>query len=129
LIDWANAAPDRMRDLRLVYDRLDEAQGRAFDSWRQARGERLEAQARFDALHAYFHARDRASGWPDWPEDYRDPASEAVDHFAAEHRDAVSSIEDIVAADHLTFAPAELGRLLDHLHQHGPPTEPTDISV
>ncbi|MGW8136122.1 4-alpha-glucanotransferase [Sphingomonas zeae] len=89
LIDWANAAPDRMQDLRLVYDRLDEAQGRAFDSWRQARGERLEAQARFDALHAYFHARDRASGWPDWPEDYRDPASEAVDHFAAEHRDAV----------------------------------------
>lgn len=38
-------------------------------------------------------------------------------------------IDDIVAADHLTFAPAELGRLLDHLHQHGPPTEPTDISV
>jgi hypothetical protein len=42
-------------------------------------------------------------------------------------------IDDIVAADHLTFAPAELGRLLDRLlddlQQHGPPTEPTDISV
>lgn len=89
LIDWPGAAPDRMLDLRLVYDRLDEAQREAFSRWRQAGGERLEAQARFDALHAYFHARDRASGWLDWPEEYRDPTSEAVARFADEHKDAV----------------------------------------
>ncbi|MGO7251649.1 4-alpha-glucanotransferase, partial [Rhizobium brockwellii] len=75
LIDWPSAAPDRMRDLRIVYDQLDDEQSQAFERWRQEAGERLEAQARFDALHAYFHARDRASGWPDWPEEYRDPAS------------------------------------------------------
>lgn len=89
LIDWTSAAPDRMRDLRLVYDQLDGAQREAFGNWRQARGERLEAQARFDALHAYFHARDRARGWPDWPEEYRDPASQAVARFTADHSDAV----------------------------------------
>ncbi|WP_433910627.1 4-alpha-glucanotransferase [Sphingomonas yabuuchiae] len=89
LIDWPNAAPDRMRDLRLVYDQLDETQRRAFGEWRVASGERLEAQARFDALHAYFHARDRANGWPDWPEEYRDANGEAVARFAAEHRDAI----------------------------------------
>lgn len=39
------------------------------------------------------------------------------------------SIDDIVAADHLTFAPAELGPLLDHLHRYGPPDEPVDVGV
>jgi 8-oxo-dGTP pyrophosphatase MutT (NUDIX family) len=42
-------------------------------------------------------------------------------------------IDDILAADHLTFAPAELGRLLEQLHrdlqQHGPPGEPLDVGV
>ncbi|WP_428970596.1 4-alpha-glucanotransferase [Sphingomonas sp. Xoc002] len=89
LIDWQSAAPDRMRDLRIVYDQLDTLQSQAFERWRAEGGERLELQARFDALHAYFHGRDRASGWPDWPEEYRDPASETVARFAAEHVDAI----------------------------------------
>ena len=89
LIDWPSAAPDRMRDLRIVCDQLDDVQSQAFERWRQEAGERLEAQARFDALHAYFHARDRASGWLDWPEEYRDPASEAVARFAAEREDSI----------------------------------------
>ena len=38
-------------------------------------------------------------------------------------------IDDILAADHLTFAPAELGRLLEQLHHHGPPGEPLDVGV
>ena len=78
-----------MRDLRIVYDQLDTVQSRAFERWRAEGGERLESQARFDALHAYFFGRDRAGGWPDWPEEYRDPASEAVARFAAEHVDAI----------------------------------------
>ncbi|MFN3775650.1 4-alpha-glucanotransferase [Sphingomonas parapaucimobilis] len=89
LIDWPSAAPDRMRDLGIVCDQLDDVQSQDFERWRQEAGERLEAQARFDALHAYFHARDRASGWPDWPEEYRDPASEAVARFAAEREDSI----------------------------------------
>ncbi|WP_322965563.1 4-alpha-glucanotransferase [Sphingomonas fuzhouensis] len=90
LIDWPSAAPDRMRDLRLVYDRLGDDHRQAFAAWRQAGGEWLEAQARFDALHAYFHGRDRAGGWPDWPADYRDPGSDAVSRFAADHADAIA---------------------------------------
>ncbi|WP_230480533.1 4-alpha-glucanotransferase [Sphingomonas sp. Leaf21] len=89
LIDWATAAPDRMRDLRLAFDRLPDAERASFEAWRERAGERLEAQARYDALHAYFHRRDRATGWRDWPEPYRDPSNEAVARFAAEHDDAI----------------------------------------
>ncbi|WP_294305231.1 4-alpha-glucanotransferase [uncultured Sphingomonas sp.] len=89
LIDWQSAAPDRMQDLRFFYDRLDQTQVQAFERWRMEGGERLESQALFDALHAYFHGRDRVSGWIDWPEEYHDPESEAVARFAAEHHDAI----------------------------------------
>ena len=90
LIDWPAAVPDRMRDLRLLYDRLDEASRCDFAQWRREQGERLEAHARFDALHAYFHARDGAQGWRNWPSDYHDPAGAAVARFVAEHEDAVA---------------------------------------
>lgn len=89
LIDWPGAAPDRLRDLRLVYDRLDDQARSSFAEWRHDRGERLEAQARFDTLHAHFHARDGAMGWRGWPSDYHDPAGIAVARFVADHRDAV----------------------------------------
>ena len=39
------------------------------------------------------------------------------------------SIDDIVAADHLTFAPGDLGALLDDLHRNGPPAAPLDVGV
>ncbi len=62
LIDWATAAPDRLRDLRLAYERLDDKSRSDFARWRHEQGERLEAQVRFDALQAYFYARDRRRG-------------------------------------------------------------------
>lgn len=89
LIDWTGAAPDRLQDLRLVYDRMGDAATSAFEEWRRARGERLEAQALFDALHAYFHQRDHAAGWRDWPTPFHDPNGDAVARFADEHRDAI----------------------------------------
>lgn len=90
LIDWPGAVPDRLRDLRLVFDRLDDAQRAEFAEWRDDKGMRLEAQARFDALHAHFHKRDRAGGWRDWPSEFHDPAGTAVERFAAEHHDAIA---------------------------------------
>lgn len=90
LIDWPSAAPDRLRDLRLVYDRLTDTDRVAFAAWRRDQGAPLEAQARFDAIHAHFHARDRAKGWRDWPSDFHDPAGAAVERFAEEHRDAIT---------------------------------------
>ncbi|MGE7205692.1 4-alpha-glucanotransferase [Sphingomonas sp. NPDC019816] len=90
LIDWSMAAPDRMRDLRLAYDRLSDDDRARFAAWRAAQGERLQAHAVFDALHSYFHARLGTSGWRDWPEAYHDPAGETVGRFVSEHEDAVA---------------------------------------
>ncbi|MEG3090129.1 4-alpha-glucanotransferase [Sphingomonas sp. PB1R3] len=90
LIDWPGAAGERLRDLRLVYDRLTDAERATFAKWRRDQGLLLEAQARFDALHAYFHGRNRAKGWRDWPSDFHDPTGAAVERFAAEHQDAIA---------------------------------------
>ena len=90
LIDWKSAAPDRMRDLRAAYDGLSSEERAQFAQWRQSQGERLQAHVVFDTLHTYFHARAGASGWPQWPTEYHDPASDTVSRFVAEHEDAVT---------------------------------------
>jgi len=90
LIDWTSAAPDRMRDLRAIFDRLAGTDRHAFERWRDRRGDALEHQALFDALQGYFHARTGAQGWRDWPADYHDFAGPAVRAFTDEHRDAIA---------------------------------------
>ncbi len=90
LIDWAGAAPDRLRDLRVAYDALSSEQRSVFMAWRAEQGERLQAHAVFDALHGYLHVRDGASGWPAWPAPFHDPAGEAVRAFSADHEDAIA---------------------------------------
>ena len=53
-------------------------------------GEALERHARFEALDRHFRRRfGTASGWMNWPADYHDPASAAVERFATERRDEV----------------------------------------
>jgi hypothetical protein len=39
------------------------------------------------------------------------------------------SIDEVIAADHLTFVPGDLGPLLDDLHRNGPPATPIDVGV
>lgn len=90
LIDWTTAAPDRMRDLRIAYDLLSDERKAAFAAWRGSQGERLQAQAVFDALHGHFHARMGAGGWREWPVAFHDPAGDAVRGFVADHEDAVA---------------------------------------
>jgi 4-alpha-glucanotransferase len=52
-----------------------------------AGGEALERHARFDALDRYFRATTGcASGWMNWPQEYRDVDGPAAARFAAEHR-------------------------------------------
>ncbi|MEW6165641.1 MAG: malto-oligosyltrehalose synthase [Pseudomonadota bacterium] len=68
----------------------DGERAQAFRRHRAEGGAALERLARFEALHAHFRAADPASrGWPDWPEEYRDPAGPAVAAFAAAQADAV----------------------------------------
>lgn len=50
-------------------------------------GESLQQCALYDALHAWLYQQDPQNwGWPNWPEQYRDPESAAVQAFAATHQ-------------------------------------------
>ncbi len=58
----------------------------AFDAFKAAGGNSLAQLALYDALHAWLYQQDSQYwGWPNWPEQYRDPDSDAVQQFAAEH--------------------------------------------
>jgi 4-alpha-glucanotransferase len=58
-----------------------------FAEFKAEGGESLQQLALYDALHAYLIALDSQYwGWPNWPEQYRSPQSDAVASFAAEHK-------------------------------------------
>lgn len=60
--------------------------GAAFRAFVAAGGALLEMHARFDALDEHFRAtRGSASGWLNWPAEFRDPNGAAAAGFAAEH--------------------------------------------
>ncbi|MCC5825259.1 4-alpha-glucanotransferase [Alkalimonas sp.] len=60
----------------------------AFTAFKQAGGDSLRLQALYDALHAYLYAEDSSYwGWPNWPDDYKDPTSAASKAFAQQHAD------------------------------------------
>jgi (1->4)-alpha-D-glucan 1-alpha-D-glucosylmutase len=62
----------------------------AFRRFQAEGGEDLSRYALFEALQEHFHRQAKSMwGWPVWPEEYRDPRSEAVAGFSAAHRDRV----------------------------------------
>lgn len=66
------------------------ARGRAFRSYRAARGAMLRAFGLFEALQEHVHRSDpAASGWQGWPEAYRRPGSPEVAAFAKAHRERI----------------------------------------
>ncbi len=81
LIDWPQAARERLAHLRTAFELASEGALSAARAYRRQRGAALEAHARFDALHAALGGH----GWQDWPAAYHDPNGEAVIRFAAEH--------------------------------------------
>ncbi len=86
LIDWSTAGVAKLARLRTVFGRF-QAQDRpedrtALEAFRRAGGEDLERHARFEALHARFHAEAGARGWQAWPQAFHDPAGPAVAEFA-----------------------------------------------
>lgn len=87
LIDWGEAGRARLALLRCLHDtRLDRDPllTQALASFRSQGGAALEDHARFEALHAHFHAQGLWS-WRDWPSAYQDPGSDAVQQFARDH--------------------------------------------
>ncbi|MBV2129736.1 4-alpha-glucanotransferase [Arsukibacterium indicum] len=58
-----------------------------FAEFKQQGGASLQQLALYDALHAFLIKQDRNYwGWPNWPEQYRDPESDAVQQFARDHQ-------------------------------------------
>jgi len=96
LVDYARAVPERLRLLRVLFDRFRRADAasplrESFRAFREAGGATLETHARFEVLHAYHFGHDPGAwDWRNWPAPHRDPASPEVARFAAEHTDEVS---------------------------------------
>ena len=61
-----------------------------FDAYVQSEGALLDEYATYCALDEAIHQRNPDIWiWPDWPEEYRDPASEAVNEFRQDKAELV----------------------------------------
>ncbi|MBX6320232.1 MAG: 4-alpha-glucanotransferase [Rhodospirillaceae bacterium] len=94
MVDYRRVAALKLPMLARLWShhraRPDGGRARAFAAFRRAGGERLEHQARFDALHEHFLGRDPALwDWHSWPAPFRRPDSAEVAAFAAAHADRV----------------------------------------
>jgi len=59
-------------------------------NWIAAEGDLLRIYATYCALDEHLHAQNPNLWiWPDWPEEYRDPASPAVEKFAKENANRI----------------------------------------
>jgi 4-alpha-glucanotransferase len=88
-VDWPAAAKARLARLRARFDAGVDADELA--AFRAERGEKLEAHARFEALHAHFYGADPGLWhWRSWPAEYQHPAQPAVQAFADAHHAEVA---------------------------------------
>jgi 4-alpha-glucanotransferase len=82
----------KLRFLKLAFREFlrqsgtDSARAHAFHRYVESEGDLLDRYAIYCALDEVIHKRDRNMWiWPDWPVQYRDPASTAVQEFARRH--------------------------------------------
>ena len=92
VVDYVQVAAAKFAVLPMLYEQFrtqhlahDTARAQAFKQFVAERGEPLQRHALFDALDAHWRLQGpQYWGWPSWPEEYRDPASPAVNRFARE---------------------------------------------
>lgn len=90
LVDWPAVARDRLSRLRQEFD-LGMSEEDEFHDWRKAEGDKLEAHALFEALHAHlWRDRGEAWNWKDWPEGFRSPHAPDAVAYAEQHPDEVT---------------------------------------
>jgi len=92
LIDWPASSAWKLKVLRALYHRFNEAGGparAAFDAFRAEQGDVVEDHARFEAMHAWLRSQQKNGDWRSWPEQYRDPRGAAIEAFTREHADEV----------------------------------------
>ena len=91
LVDWPVAGRARLAALRARYRAASPAELARLAKFRAERGAVLETHARFEALHAHLFGTDPTLWhWRQWPAEYRQPSSPAVEAFAQRHANEVA---------------------------------------
>jgi 4-alpha-glucanotransferase len=92
LVDWPVAATAKWALLRTLHADFI-ASGHPlhedFNSFRHAGGEALINHCRFEALRDQREQLDISGNWHEWPEEFKNPRSKAIDAFAEQHSDLV----------------------------------------
>ncbi len=91
-VDYAQVAALKFEILKLLHESFrdlhlqrNSERAKAFRRFVQTRGEPLRLHAIYDALDSHMRLQGpQYWGWPSWPQEYRDPASAAVNRFAQE---------------------------------------------
>ncbi|EJL04324.1 MULTISPECIES: 4-alpha-glucanotransferase [Pseudomonas] len=92
LVDWPVAAEAKQKVLRALYDGFSQGEHplhEDFSSFRHTSGEALENHCRFEALQAERAAKGESLDWRQWPEEWRNPRSPTLAHFAEENADEI----------------------------------------
>ncbi|MHC8407361.1 4-alpha-glucanotransferase [Pseudomonas sp. TMB3-21] len=88
LIDWPVAAEAKHRLLQALYEGFVQGEHPLhadFSSFRHAGGEAVENHCRFEAVQEARAAKGESLDWREWPEQWRDPRSNALAEFAEEN--------------------------------------------
>ncbi|MEJ0084147.1 MAG: 4-alpha-glucanotransferase [Pseudomonadota bacterium] len=96
-VDYPAVASLKVAVLEAAFERFrtehlarNSARAAACRNFLRERGEPLRLHTLFDALDTWLRRTlGSGAGWHNWPAEYRDPGSEAVRRFAAEHADDV----------------------------------------
>jgi 4-alpha-glucanotransferase len=84
-VEYEQVAALKRRALDLIF--AANPPGRDCESWIAGEGDLLRLYATYCALDEHLHSLNPDLWvWPDWPALYRDPESDAVRQFAAEHK-------------------------------------------
>ena len=91
LVDYEQVARFKLKILALLYQNFVRDGGSPeFDRYVEAEGELLHLYAVYCALWDHIHDQNQDVWlWTEWPEQYRDPASESVAAYARENVEAV----------------------------------------
>jgi 4-alpha-glucanotransferase len=87
-VEYERAAQLKLQALGAAFQHfLDSGGSPDFDAFAESEGAALDSYAIYCALDEEMHRRDpNVWIWPQWPEEYRDPHSQAVEDFARERR-------------------------------------------
>ncbi|HDZ56084.1 MAG TPA: 4-alpha-glucanotransferase [Pseudomonas xinjiangensis] len=92
LVDWPAASAVRIKLLRQLHESFigqGGPQHEDFVAFTAAGGTALAQHCRFEALHAFMLSDGQPGDWRQWPQEFRDPESPAVERFATEHQSEV----------------------------------------